>query len=174
MVQRTCIEQFLERYRHFGPAVRAWITTLSMIGAILGGMLFGGGFGYQCGVLLSSSVVLFRAPWASCLPISPSCLRTPYGAFLLSLRSLGTASYGRHRDGGSTPRNSALGIFLNQTRPAGRSYRHAVSYIEAILAGHISYARAMAGTPAIALILAIIGTAVGPERHGAAFSSDRE
>jgi len=49
-----------------------------------------------------------------------------------------------------------------------------VVYIEAILAGHISYARAMAGTAAIALILAIIGTAVGPERHGAAFSSDRE
>src|SRR5258708_413490 len=32
---------FLERYRHFGPSGRAWITSVSMVGAIIGGILFG-------------------------------------------------------------------------------------------------------------------------------------
>ena len=32
---------FLERYRHFGPSGRAWITSVSMVGGIVGGILFG-------------------------------------------------------------------------------------------------------------------------------------
>ena len=47
----------------------------------------------------------------------------------------------------------------------------AVVYIEAMLVVHISYAWAMAETAIISLILAIIGTAVGPERHGIHFKS---
>jgi hypothetical protein len=68
----------------------------------------------------------------------------------LSLRSLGTASYGRHRDDGSAPGNSALGIFLNQARPAGRSQqRQGVTRRElqsnALLSGPIFSIQAIPG-----------------------------
>jgi len=67
--------------------------------------------------------------------------------------------------------NSVRGFLVGFAYQCGVLLSSCVVYIEAILATHISYAWAMAGTALISLLLAILGTAVGPERRGAAFKS---
>lgn len=54
----------------------------------------------------------------------------------------------------------------------GELLSSSIAYIEATLASHISYAWAMAISAAIALVLAIIGTAVVPERRATAFAHE--
>ena len=67
--------------------------------------------------------------------------------------------------------NSARGFLVGFGYQCGVLLSSSVVYFEAVLASHISYSRAMAETAAIVLILAIIGTAVGPERRAAAFNT---
>jgi MFS transporter, SHS family, lactate transporter len=164
---------FLERYRHFGPAVRAWITALSMIGAILGGILFGflsDRWGRRRMVIIAMMGALLAIPlWA----FSSTKLGLLAGAIVMQFLVQGALGIVPAHLSELSP-NSVRGFLVGFGYQCGVLLSSSVVYIEAILAGHISYARAMAGTAAIALILAIIGTAVGPERHGAAFSSDRE
>jgi hypothetical protein len=49
-----------------------------------------------------------------------------------------------------------------------------IVYIETTLATHIRYSWAMAISAAIALVLAILGTALGPERRAAVFAQESE
>ncbi len=70
--------------------------------------------------------------------------------------------------------NSVRGFLVGFGYQCGVLLSSCVVYIEALLATHISYAWAMAGTALISLLLAVLGTVTGPERHGAAFNSYRE
>ena len=59
---------FLERYRHLGPSDRAWITSVSMIGAIIGGIVFGffsDGWGRRRMIIVALIGALLAIPlWA--------------------------------------------------------------------------------------------------------------
>lgn len=71
-------------------------------------------------------------------------------------------------------RRHPLRAFLGGLLPGfayqcGAAIAGTVVYIEAVLAGHTTYARAMALTAVIAMTFATVAASVGKERHGIAF-----
>jgi SHS family lactate transporter-like MFS transporter len=159
---------FMERYRHFGPTDRAWITSISMLGAIAGGVMFGllsDRWGRRRMIIFALMGALLAIPlWA----FGFSKLALIAGAVLMQFMIQGALGIVPAHLSELAP-NSARGFLVGFGYQCGVLLSSSVVYIEATLASHISYAWAMAATAAIALILAIIGTAVGPERRAAAF-----
>ena len=164
---------FLERYRHFGPSARAWITSVSMVGAIVGGILFGflsDRWGRRRMIILALVGALLAIPlWAFGL----SKLALIAGAVVMQLLIQGAMGVVPAHLSELAP-NSARGFIVGFGYQCGVLLSSSIVYIEATLAGHISYAWAMAISAAIALVLAILGTAVGPERRAAAFAMESE
>jgi len=160
---------FLERYRHFGPSERAWITSVSMIGAIIGGIMFGffsDRWGRRRMIIVALAGALLAIPlWAFGL----SRIALVAGAVLMQFMIQGALGIVPAHLSELAP-NSARGFLVGFGYQCGVLLSSSVVYIEATLASHISYAWAMAETAAIAVILAIIGTALGPERHAATFA----
>ncbi len=162
---------FLERFRHFGPAGRASITALSMVGAILGGILFGvlsDRWGRRRMIIVAMMGAILAIPlWA----FAPTKLGLLAGAIAMQFFIQGALGIVPAHLSELSP-NSVRGFLVGFGYQCGVLLSSSVVYIEATLASHISYSRAMAETAFIAIVLAIIGTAVGPERRGAAFSGD--
>jgi SHS family lactate transporter-like MFS transporter len=161
---------FLERYWHYGPTVRAWITAISMAGAIVGGILFGflsDTWGRRRMIVTAMVVAIAVIPlWA----FSSSKGGLILGAIAMQFLIQGAMGVVPAHLSELSP-NSARGFLVGFGYQCGVLLSSCVVYIEAILATHISYAWAMAGTVIISLLLAILGTAAGPERRGAAFKS---
>jgi MFS transporter, SHS family, lactate transporter len=162
---------FLERYQHFGPTDRAWITAISMVGAIVGGILFGlfsDKWGRRRMIIVAMLGALLAVPlWA----FAPSKLGLVCGAIAMQFLIQGAMGIVPAHLSELSP-NSVRGFLVGFGYQCGVLLSSSVVYIEATLAGHISYPRAMAETAAIVLILAIVGTAVGPERRGATFGNE--
>jgi SHS family lactate transporter-like MFS transporter len=161
---------FLERYWHYGPTVRAWITAISMAGAIVGGILFGflsDSWGRRRMIVIAMAVAIVIIPlWA----FSSTKVGLILGAVAMQFLIQGAMGVVPAHLSELSP-NSVRGFLVGFGYQSGVLLSSCVVYIEAILATHISYASAMAGTVLISLLLAILGTAAGPERHGAAFKS---
>jgi MFS transporter, SHS family, lactate transporter len=162
---------FLERYRHLDTSDRAWITSVSMIGAIAGGLLFGffsDRWGRRRMIIVALVGALLAIPlWAFGL----SKIAIVAGAVVMQLLIQGAMGIVPAHLSELAP-NSARGFIVGFGYQCGVLLSSSVVYIEATLASHISYAWAMALSAAIALVLAIIGTAVGPERRAAAFAHE--
>jgi SHS family lactate transporter-like MFS transporter len=161
---------FLERYWHYGPTVRAWITAISMAGAIVGGILFGflsDSWGRRRMIVIAMALAIAIIPlWA----FSSTKVGLILGAVAMQFLIQGAMGVVPAHLSELSP-NSVRGFLVGFGYQSGVLLSSCVVYIEAILATHISYAWAMAGTVLISLLLAILGTAAGPERHGAAFKS---
>jgi SHS family lactate transporter-like MFS transporter len=164
---------FLERYWHYGPTVRAWITAISMLGAIIGGILFGllsDRWGRRRMIVVAMGIAIIIIPlWA----FSTSKVGLVLGAVGMQFLIQGAMGVVPAHLSELSP-NSVRGFLVGFGYQCGVLLSSCVVYIEAILATHISYAWAMAGAALISLLLAILGTATGPERHGAAFKSFKE
>lgn len=161
---------FLERYWHYGPAIRAWITAISMVAAIIGGIFFGllsDRWGRRRMIVIAMGIAITTIPlWA----FSSSKVGLILGAVAMQFLIQGAMGVVPAHLSELSP-NSVRGFLVGFGYQCGVLLSSCVVYIEAILATHISYAWAMAGTALISLLLAILGTAVGPERRGAAFKS---
>jgi SHS family lactate transporter-like MFS transporter len=161
---------FLERYWHYGPTERAWITAISMAGALIGGIFFGmlsDRWGRRRMIIVAMCVAIGVIPlWA----FSSSKVGLILGAVAMQFLIQGAMGVVPAHLSEISP-NSVRGFLVGFGYQCGVLISSSVVYVEAILAVHISYAWAMAGTALISLLLAIIGTATGPERHGAAFKS---
>jgi SHS family lactate transporter-like MFS transporter len=161
---------FLERFRHFDPGDRAWITALSMVGAIVGGILFGllsDRWGRRRMIIVAMFGALLAVPlWA----FAPSKWGLVAGAFAMQFLIQGALGVVPAHLSELAP-NSVRGFLVGFGYQCGVLLSSSVVYIEAELASHIAYSKAMAETAAIVIIIAMIGTAVGPERRAAAFST---
>jgi MFS transporter, SHS family, lactate transporter len=161
---------FLEQYWHYGPAIRAWITAISMVAAIIGGIFFGllsDRWGRRRMIVIAMCIAITTIPlWA----FSSSEVGLILGAIAMQFLIQGAMGVVPAHLSELSP-NSVRGFLVGFGYQCGVLLSSCVVYIEAILATHISYAWAMAGTALISLLLAILGTAAGPERRGAAFKS---
>lgn len=161
---------FLERYWHYGPRERASITAISMVGALIGGIFFGllsDRWGRRRMIIIAMCVAIGMIPlWA----FSSSRGGLILGAIAMQFLIQGAMGIVPAHLSELSP-NSVRGFLVGFGYQCGVLISSSVVYVEAILAVHISYAWAMAGTALISLLLAIIGTATGPERHAAAFES---
>jgi SHS family lactate transporter-like MFS transporter len=159
---------FLERQWHFGVYGRSAVTACSMVGAILGGTLFGwlsDKFGRRrsmiAALLLATSVIPL---WA----FAPSLPLLVTGAFLMQFLVQGAWGVIPAHLSELSP-DSIRGFLPGFGYQCGVLLASSVSYIEAVFARRTSYAVAMAGTAVTVFLLAAATTAMGPERRAAKF-----
>jgi SHS family lactate transporter-like MFS transporter len=162
---------FLERHWHFGPAQRSVITGISMIGAILGGVVLG---------LVSDRIGRRRAMIAALIggivmvPLwayAPSAALLALGAFLIQFMVQGAWGVIPAHLSELSP-DSVRGFMPGFAYQCGVLVASSVVYIEAVFAKRLSYATAMALTAVTVFALAAIVTGLGKERKGTVFGVD--
>jgi SHS family lactate transporter-like MFS transporter len=157
---------FLERARGLGPRARAYVTAISMVGAIAGGLSAGAlsdRIGRRRTLALAFAGGLAVVPlWA----FAPTLALTVAGAFLLQLFVQGAwGVVPAHLAELSPPGvRGFLPGFAYQIGVLGSS---SIAWIEARAAERTSYPRAMAITAATVLALAAAASLLSRERKGA-------
>ncbi len=159
---------FLQRHWGLGPTQRAGITAISMVGAILGGLVFGflsdrhGRRRMMIVALLSAAALV--PLWA----YAPSLGLLITGAFLIQFMVQGAWGVIPAHLSEMSP-DSVRGFLPGFAYQCGVLLAGSVAYIEAILAERTSYANAMAMTAFLAFTIAAVVVALGREKHGIAF-----
>jgi len=161
---------FLQRQWGMGPTQRAAITAISMVGAILGGLLFGllsDHFGRRRAMVaaLVSAVALVPL-WA----YAPSLTLLVVGAFLIQLMVQGAWGIIPAHLSELSP-DSVRGFLPGFAYQCGVLLAGSVGYFEAILAQRTSYANAMALTAFVVFTVAAAVVALGREQKGIQFGS---
>jgi MFS transporter, SHS family, lactate transporter len=161
---------FLERQWHFGPAQRSVITGISMLGAILGGVVFGlwsDRIGRRRAMIIALLGGILLVPlWV----YAPSTVLLVLGAFLIQFMVQGAWGVIPAHLSELSP-DSVRGFMPGFAYQCGVLVASSVVYIEAVFAKRLSYATAMALTAVTVFALAAIMTGIGKERKGAAFGA---
>ena len=159
---------FLERYWHFGPTQRLTVTAISMIGAIIGGILFGllsDRIGRRRSMVLALCCAIAVAPlWA----FAPSLTLLVVGAFLMQFMVQGAWGIIPAHLTELSP-DSVRGFLPGFAYQCGVLIAGSVAYIEALFAERMSYAMAMAATATTVFAAAALVTALGHEKSGIKF-----
>jgi MFS transporter, SHS family, lactate transporter len=159
---------FLERQWHFAPRQVSVATGISMIGAILGGIVMGllsdrfGRRRVMIGALLGG--ILMVPLWA----YAPSTALLVLGAFLIQFMVQGAWGVIPAHLSELSP-DSVRGFMPGFAYQCGVLVASSVVYIEAVFARRLSYATAMALTAVTVFALAAIATGIGKERKGTTF-----
>ena len=165
---------FLERHWGFGPERRAMVTACSMVGAIIGGVLFGtlsGRVGRRRAMVIALLGALTVIPlWA--FASHPAALVT--GAFLLQLMVQGAWGVIPAHISELSP-DPVRGFLPGFAYQCGVLVASSVAYIEAVIAERTSYANAMAWVAVVVLSVAAVVVWLGPEKRGVVFGAvDRD
>jgi SHS family lactate transporter-like MFS transporter len=159
---------FLQQQRHFSPEQTAAITIISMIGAIGGGVLFGlfsdrsgrrraMATAALCGVLLVPLWVF-----------APSTPLIVLGAFLMQFMVQGAWGVVPAHINELSP-GPLRGFFPGFAYQIGVLVASSITYVEALLGEHFTYAQAMGLLAAAMLLIAAVVIALGPEAKGISF-----
>ncbi len=163
---------FLERQWSFRPTERAILTAISMVGALLGGTLFGflsDRYGRRRSIIMALGGALVLIPiWA----FAPSLALLVTGAFFMQFFVQGAWGVIPAHLSELSP-DAVRGFLPGFGYQCGTLLAGSVAYIEAIFAGRTSYAVAMAATACTVFILAAIAALLGPERRGVTFGEQR-
>ena len=161
---------FLERQWHFGPAQRSVITGISMLGAILGGVVVGlwsDRIGRRRAMIAALVGAILLVPlWA----YAPSMALLVLGAFLMQFMVQGAWGVIPAHLSELSP-DSVRGFMPGFAYQCGVLVASSVAYIEAVFAKRLSYATAMALTAVTVFALAAIVAGTGKERKGTAFGA---
>ena len=161
---------FLQRQWGMRPTERAVITAVSMMGAILGGTLFGS-LSDRLGRRRAMIAALVSA--VACVPLwayAPSLTLLIAGAFLIQFMVQGAWGIIPAHLSELSP-DSVRGFLPGFAYQCGVLLAGSVAYVEAILAEHTSYANAMALTASVVFTLAAVVVALGREQKGIQFGS---
>ncbi len=161
---------FLQRHWGMGPTQRSVITAISMVGAILGGLLIGllsDRIGRRKAMIAALVCAVALVPlWA----YAPSITLLVLGAFLIQFMVQGAWGIIPAHLSELSP-DSVRGFLPGFAYQCGVLLAGSVGYIEAILAQRTSYANAMALTAFVVFILAAAVVALGREKKGIEFGS---
>jgi MFS transporter, SHS family, lactate transporter len=161
---------FLQRHFGMGPTQRSAITAISMVGAILGGVLFGlfsDRFGRRKSMIIAFILAI------ACIPLwayAPTVTLLVVGVFLIQFMVQGAWGIIPAHLSELSP-DSVRGFLPGFAYQCGVLLAGSVAYIEATLAEHTSYANAMALTALTVFTLAIVAVAVGREKKGIQFGA---
>jgi SHS family lactate transporter-like MFS transporter len=159
---------FLQRHWHFNATERSGITAISMIGAIIGGVIAGylsDRFGRKRIIVSAFILAAGSIPWWAC---SPSLVLLVSGAFIMQFMVQGAWGVIPAHLTELSP-DSTRSFLPGFSYQCGVLLSSSVAYIEAVLAQHVNYATAMVLTALSIFALGSIVAAIGPERHGAEF-----
>jgi SHS family lactate transporter-like MFS transporter len=159
---------FLQRERHLSPELTAGITMISMTGAIVGGLLFGF-YSDRTGrrramvtaLLLASAVVPL---WV----LAPSTAVIVLGAFLMQFMVQGAWGVIPAHINELSP-GALRGFFPGFAYQLGVLLASGITYLEAVLGEHFTYAQAMGLLAAGVLLVAAVVIGLGPEAKGVSF-----
>ncbi|MGA2185032.1 MAG: MFS transporter [Bryobacteraceae bacterium] len=162
---------FLQRAWHLQPAPRAVLSAISMVGAIIGGVVFGlvsDRFGRRRAMLIALAGAIAVVPlWAW----APHIALLALGGFLIQFMVQGAWGVIPAHLSELSP-DSVRGFLPGFAYQCGVLLAGSVAWMEARFAQHTSYANAMAITAATVFAFAMIMTALGRERHGVAFGGE--
>jgi len=159
---------FLQRAWHLQPAPRALLAAISMVGAIIGGVLFGlvsDRYGRRRSMLIALAGAIAVVPlWA----YAPRVVLLGLGGFLIQFMVQGAWGVIPAHLSELSP-DSVRGFLPGFSYQCGVLLAGSVAWIEASFAEHTSYPNAMALTVAIGFVFTVMMIALGRERHGVAF-----
>src|SRR6266404_9390951 len=162
---------FLERYWGFGPTQRLTVTAISMIGAIIGGILFGllsDRIGRRRSMIIDLGSAIVVVPlWA----FAPSVTLLIVGAFLMQFMVQGAWGIIPAHLSELSP-NSVRGFLPGFAYQCGVLLAGFVGFIQAIFAARTSYPTTMALTALTVLLGAAVVVALGREKRGIHFGGE--
>jgi len=161
---------FLQHGRNYSARTTADITILSMIGALLGGLFFGifsDRFGRKSAMVTAALGGLIVVPlWIA----APNVALIVLGVFLMQFFVQGAAGIVPAHLNELTP-GSLRGFFPGLAYQTGVLCASSITYFEAVLGEHLSYAQAIGTLAAIVLFMGSLVFALGPENKGVSFSN---
>lgn len=159
---------FLERHWHLGVRERALITAISMVGAVIGGMVVGwlsDRIGRKKALIFALLAAVLVAPlWAYASQIA----LLVSGAILIQFFVQGAWGVIPAHLTELSP-NSIRGILPGFSYQCGALLSGIAPSLEAFLAKQIGYSNAMAATAITVFVLAAIAVAMGRENKGVEF-----
>lgn len=161
---------FLQRFWHYGTAQRSIISAISMVGAIMGGVLIGlvsDNIGRRKAIVISLLVGLLVIPlWA----YAPRAGLLIVGAFLLQFCAQGAWGVIPAHLSELSP-NDIRGFLPGFAYQCGVLLAGFVGTAEAMFSEHMSYASAMAATAGTVFVFTAIVAAFGREKKGVVFGA---
>jgi SHS family lactate transporter-like MFS transporter len=160
---------FLRLQHHFSPRSTSWITMVSMVGAILGGLVVGhlsDRIGRRKAMAGSALLALVLIPlWI----FGSTTALIVVGAFLMQFMVQGAwGVIPAHINELSPP--AVRGFFPGFAYQLGVLAASSIAYVEAVMAQHLSYGQSMAILAAAVLAVGAVVILAGPEAHAADFT----
>jgi SHS family lactate transporter-like MFS transporter len=161
---------FLKRDWHFTPQMKANLTAFTMVGAISGGVVFGLAsdvIGRRKAMIIAFAAALLLIPlwaFAKTLPLLVA------GGFLMQFMIQGAWGVIPAYITELSP-DAVRGFLPGFAYQCGVLIAGSVTWFEALLAGSMSYATAMASCAAVILVLAIVVVSLGQEKRGVVFGT---
>jgi len=159
---------FLQRQRHFSPEITAMITMVSMVGAIAGGVLCGlysDRHGRRRAMVTAVVLAIVAAPaWL----LAPNLPLMVVSAFVMQFMVQGAWGVIPVHLSELSPK-ALRGFFPGFAYQLGVLAASSITYIEAALAEHMTYAQSLGILAGLALLIGVPIIALGPESRGVAF-----
>jgi SHS family lactate transporter-like MFS transporter len=159
---------FLLRQRQYTPSQTADITMISMVGAILGGLCFGyysDRAGRRRAMITAAICAVFVVPlWIA----APNAALIASGAFLIQFFVQGAWGVIPAHINELSP-GQIRGFFPGFAYQLGVLIASSITYVEAVLGEHFTYAQSMGFLAATVMIGVTVVTFLGPENHRIAF-----
>lgn len=161
---------FLQQQRHYSPHQTAIITMISMIGAILGGLLFGylsDLYGRKKMMSLAVILAIILIPlWM----YNGGSIIIALGAFAMQFMVQGAWGIIPAHINELSP-GSLRGFFPGFAYQLGVLIASGIAYLEAVLAQYVNYAASMEILAGSILVLGVIVILAGPEAKGINFNT---
>jgi SHS family lactate transporter-like MFS transporter len=161
---------FMKRYRGLEPRVYSQVVIVMMIGAIIGGVVFGlasDWLGRRRTMILAFLGALLAVPlWA----YSTRLGLIVTGAFTMQMMVQGAWGIIPAHISELSP-DAVRGFLPGFSYQCGNLVAASIARLQAQAAEHYQYPRVMAASAVVIFVLAIVATACGQERRGASFGS---
>ncbi len=159
---------YLQQQRGFTPARTSDFTAFSMVGAILGGLTFGhfsDKYGRRRSMVTALLLGVLLIPlWM----FAPNLLAILAGGFLMQFMVQGAWGVIPAHINELSP-DQLRGFFPGLAYQFGVLVAAGSPYVQARLAGHMTYAEAMGAFALVVFLVAAVVIALGPEERGTVF-----
>ena len=159
---------FLQKERHFDAAGTAFVTAISMVGAITGGLLFGlcsDRWGRRRAMVAAIVGAILLVPLWIAAPAPALVLAGAFGMQFMVQGAWGIIPAHINELSPAPLR----GFFPGFAYQVGVLCASSIGYVEALLGEHLTYAQSMGILAGSVLLLGAIVVAAGPEAHGVSF-----